>query len=269
MLNVVAITGAGLSVDSGIRPYRGDGGIYTELEQKYGMRIEQLLTVGHFKKDPDTFWDYWATMHSAVGSVEPNAAHHALVSISDKTNFIEITQNVDGLSKRAGMLTDEIIELHGSAHSYRCFRCGIAHSVTVVEGMPTPRCNSCGHPEHAPIRPNIVMFGETIKSEHYKLAVSRCRNADVLLVIGTTLQFGYLVDFIQAACLNDAVLIHIDPNAAEDVVPNEAVGLNPTFALPERANVGVPAVAEILSSAITKQDVIDALRALNSSIHVS
>ncbi len=267
-LNVVAITGAGLSVDSGIRPYRGDTGVYTELEQQYGMPIEKLLTVQQFKKDPDTFWNYWATMHSAVGSVEPNTAHHALVRLSDKTNYLEITQNVDGLSKRAGILADELIELHGSAHSYRCFRCGIAHSVTVTSNMDTPRCTSCGMPEHAPIRPNIVMFGEMIKSEHYRTGTNRCRNADVLIVIGTTLQFGYLIDFIQAACLNDAVLIHVDPNA-DEFEPNSAVGHNPTFGIPMGAAAGVPLVVDAILSSTTKNEVIDVLKAIQCSIRIS
>ena len=213
MLKVVAITGAGLSVESGIRPYRGPTGVYTELEEKYGMPAEELLTFHTFWKNPDLFWTYWKDMATEVGSVEPNDAHKALVRISDKTTFLEVTQNVDGLSRKAGLLDSELIELHGTAYAYRCARCGIAHSVVVHAAMETPRCTRCGKPEQAPIRPNIVMFGETIKTEHYKRSFLAAKNADVLLLIGTSLQFGYLTDFIDAAMTNNAVVVQIDPQA--------------------------------------------------------
>ncbi len=213
MLRIVAITGAGLSVASGIRPYRGPTGVYTELEEQYGLPIEELLTYQSFRKDPDRFWTYWKNMASAIGEVAPNAAHESLVSISKKATFLEITQNVDGLSRAAGLPDNELIELHGSAHKHQCTRCGIAHDVKVHDAMEVPRCGTCGDPENALIRPKIVMFNENIKSEHYKRGFLAAKNADVVLLVGTTMQFGYLADFVSAALTSGAYIITIDPNA--------------------------------------------------------
>lgn len=213
MLRVVVISGAGLSVDSGIRPYRGADGIYTEMEEKYGCAPEELVTTLALRKQTDLFWTFWESKMLMFKDVQPCDAHKHLVEIEAKTNFLEVTQNVDGLSRAAGMPDNALVELHGSAHSYRCDRCGIAHQLYIREGMGTQRCYRCGDPAHAPIRPNVVLFGEMIKTAHYNKAYTAAKGADILITVGTTLQFGYLMDFVHAAIDAGAKTINIDPTA--------------------------------------------------------
>lgn len=215
MLRIVVISGAGLSVDSGIRPYRGATGIYTEMMEKYGRAPEQLITATAVHKESDLFWEFWEKKMVMLQAASPCDAHNALVEIEAKSSFLEITQNVDGLSLKAGMPTDKLIELHGNAFSYRCNRCGLAHQLWIREGMGTQRCYRCGDPDHAPIRPNVVLFNECIKSEHYKQSFLAAKNADILITVGTTLQFGYLMDFVHAAIGNSAITINIDPQAEQ------------------------------------------------------
>lgn len=215
MLRIVVITGAGLSVDSGIRPYRGETGIYTEIIEKYGRAPEELITANTIHKEPDLFWEIWEKKMLMLQGAKPCDAHLALVEIEKKATFLEITQNVDGLSLAAGMPADKVIELHGNAYGFRCNRCGVAHELWIREGMGTQRCYRCGDPDHAPIRPTVVLFGECIKSEHYKRGFMAAKNADVLITVGTTLQFGYLMDFVHAGIGNSAVTINIDPAATQ------------------------------------------------------
>lgn len=243
MLRVVVITGAGLSVDSGIRPYRGPTGIYTEMQQKYGRSPEELVTTTALRKETELFWGMWASKMHMLRDAAPCAAHKALVEIEAKSNFLEVTQNVDGLSRAAGMPERALIELHGNAHSYRCDRCGIAHSPLLQEDMGVPRCYRCGDPDHAPIRPNVVLFGELIKSEDYKRAFIAAKAADVLITVGTTLQFGYLTDFVHAAIGNNAVTIDIDPDAVQDAYYD--------VTLPLTASVGLDMVNKCLTAEMT------------------
>lgn len=215
MLRVVVITGAGLSVDSGIRPYRGPTGIYTEMVERYGRAPEELITAKAIHKESDLFWEFWEQKMLMLQGSKPCDAHLALVQIQEKTTFLEITQNVDGLSLAAGMPPEQLIELHGNAYSYRCNRCGLAHQLWIREGMGTQRCHRCGDPEHAPIRPNVVLFGEAISSQNYRRSFLAAKNADILITVGTTLQFGYLMDFVHAGIGNSAVTINIDPNTEQ------------------------------------------------------
>ena len=214
MLRVVVITGAGLSVDSGIRPYRGPTGIYTEMMEKYGRAPETIVTPQCVHKEPELFWELWE--QKMLSAASPCDAHKALVEIEQKTHFLEVTQNVDGLSRKAGIPDNYLIELHGTAQSYRCNRCGIAHQPHFREGMGVPRCYRCGDPDHAPIRPNVVLFGENIKSEHYKRACIAAKGADILICVGTSMQFGYLMDMVYAAMGNNAVVVNIDPQAVRN-----------------------------------------------------
>lgn len=244
MLRVVVISGAGLSVESGIRPYRGPTGIYTEMQEKYGRLPEELVTTKALRKETELFWEFWSKTKMSLKDSKPNPAHYALVEIEKKSNFLEVTQNVDGLSFHAGMPPYACIELHGTAATYRCDRCGIAcKPPELSEGMEVPRCQSCGDPEHAPIRPNVVLFGEMIKTEDYKAAFIAAKAADILITVGTSLQFGYLGDFVDAAMGNNAVIVDIDPDAVNDVFYD--------VVLPTTASEGLMMVNECLTAEMT------------------
>lgn len=209
--NVVAITGAGLSEESGIPTYRGANGIYTTIEKELGEPIEKIISAHTAKHRPELFWRYWWSIYSKIHSCEPNSAHHLLRQISiESKSFVEITQNIDGYSVLAGIDESQIIELHGTANTYSCIRCGKLSQLTNVQSG-VPKCPTCIDTPKSILRPRIVMFGECIKSKKYKSAISASARADVLLVIGTELHFSYLVDFLMAARRNNALIIFINP----------------------------------------------------------
>jgi NAD-dependent deacetylase len=209
--NVVAITGAGLSEESGIPTYRGANGIYTTIEKELGEPIEKIISAHTAKHRPELFWRYWWSIYSKIKSCEPNEAHRLLKKISNQSkSFVEITQNIDGYSVLAGIDEKHVIELHGTANTYSCIRCGQLCQLN-NEQSGVPKCSTCIDTPKSILRPRIVMFGESIKSKNYKSAISASSKADVLLVIGTELHFSYLIDFLMAARRNNALIIFINP----------------------------------------------------------
>jgi NAD-dependent deacetylase len=211
MLNIVVISGAGLSVESGIRPYRGETGIYTEMMERYDRPAEELVTRKVLEREPELFWDLWERKMLMLSQAAPCDAHRALVNIASKSNFLEITQNVDGLSRMAGMPNDSLIELHGNARNYTCMTCGVKHDLWIRKGMGVQRCYRCKVEGGALIRPGVVMFNEMINIDHYQRARLAARNADLFVVVGTTLQFDYLLEFLHLSYINMADTIYIDP----------------------------------------------------------
>lgn len=210
--NVVAITGAGLSVESGIPTYRGPDGIYTKIQKTLGKPIEDIIHPTTAKSNPELFWQYWWTIKEVIDASKPNKAHHLLKEISGKAkSFLEITQNIDGLSLKSGMNDDQIIEIHGSANLYHCIRCGLKSDLDGFPRAGVPNCPSCIPTKKSIFRPNVVMFTENIKSEHYKRAISRASQCDVMLIIGTELHFDYLIDMVMTARSNKAIIIWINP----------------------------------------------------------
>src|SRR5690349_17291351 len=112
---VVALTGAGISAESGIPTFRGAGGLWNN------FRAEDLATPQAFKRDPRLAWEWYAWRQGLIANAEPNAGHRALVGLEGRTAFNLVTQNVDGLHARAG--STDPVELHGSIWKVRCTHC--------------------------------------------------------------------------------------------------------------------------------------------------
>jgi len=173
---VAALTGAGISAESGVPTFRD---AQTGLWEKFDPL--QLATPRAFAEHPKLVWDWYTWRRELVAGVKPNPAHYALAEIERAVpECMVITQNVDGLHRRAG--SRKLIELHGNIARVKCSREG-----TVVErwdsaGDEVPRCAACG----ALLRPDVVWFEEMLAPEAIDAAESMARRCDLMLVIGTS-----------------------------------------------------------------------------------
>jgi NAD-dependent deacetylase len=173
---IVVLTGAGISAESGIPTFRGPEGIWNQ------RRAEELASPQAFSEDPGLIWEFYAWRRKVVAAAEPNRAHRTLVEIEAAcSGFLLITQNVDGLHKRAG--NKRILELHGSLWRFRCTCCQHEwddFNIPLQETIPS--CPEC----RAMARPGVVWFGEAIPARLISAAVSAAEGSRLMLVIGTS-----------------------------------------------------------------------------------
>lgn len=173
----VVFTGAGVSAESGIPTFRD---ALTGLWERYDP--QQLATEEGFRADPQLVWRWYASRRERIGQVRPNAAHEAIAEFGRrKPGLLVVTQNIDGLHQRAG--SADVVELHGSILRARCLAgCpGPALGWERDERVP-PRCARCG----APLRPDVVWFGEMLPEAALERAQRAARSCDLLLVVGTS-----------------------------------------------------------------------------------
>jgi len=182
----VALTGAGISVPSGIPPFRGEGGIWERFD-------DGQFTYGRFQRDPAGFWADRLELQEAMfdGGVEPNVAHEALLALEHLETII--TQNTDGLHQEANEMAPKprsrptVLELHGNAQQVVCQSCGGQERADpvftrVADGERPPRCG-CG----GVYKPDVVLFGESLPEETLERAREATQGCDLCLVIGTSL----------------------------------------------------------------------------------
>ena len=173
--NLIALTGAGISAESGIPTFRGEGGLWS----KY--KPEELATPEAFMRNPRIVWEWYAWRIDLVLSAKPNPAHRALAELEDMGILkITITQNVDNLHERAG--TKKLIKLHGDILTARCISCGYKQHLSAPPKDLPPKCPSCGDI----LRPDVVWFGEPLPAKAIEEAFESARRADVILVVGTS-----------------------------------------------------------------------------------
>jgi len=172
---VVALTGAGVSAESGVPTFRE---AQTGLWARY--RAEDLATPEAFARNPRMVWQWYAWRRELVRHAEPNSGHLALAALERRIpSFAVVTQNVDGLHQRAG--SRAVVELHGNLFADRCFREGEAIESGASEGEP-PACPRCG----GPVRPGVVWFGESLPEAAVAEANALLRGCQILLVAGTS-----------------------------------------------------------------------------------
>jgi NAD-dependent deacetylase len=207
--NVAVLTGAGISAESGVPTFRGPGGLW----QNHSP--ERLATPEAFAENPRLVWEWYDWRRSFVRKAEPNAGHRALVELERRktvgtpasTNFVLVTQNVDGLHDRAGSRT--VVKLHGDIWLLRCVGCG---SEEPNEQVPLPelppRCR-CG----AMLRPGVVWFGEPLPAVAWERAVEASARAQVFLAIGTSAVVYPAAGLAEVACAAGAKLAIINAEA--------------------------------------------------------
>jgi NAD-dependent deacetylase len=181
--SVVALTGAGISVPSGIPDFRSPGtGLWENVDPM------EVAHISVWRRDPQRFWGFYGQRFATLEGKQPNGAHRALAALeADGQLEAVITQNIDGLHRAAG--TQELIEVHGSIATASCLRDGRSYPLAETrarmaadpEGIP--RCD-CG----APLKPDVVLFGEMLDEVALDRASQLAANADLLLAIGSSLE---------------------------------------------------------------------------------
>jgi len=178
---VVALTGAGISVPSGIPDFRTPGtGIWENVDPM------EVAHIDAWRANPERFWSFYGERFQTLGDKKPNGAHLALVEL-ERRGMLQavITQNIDMLHRRAG--TRELVEVHGSIASCSCLSCGgRVHSAQVLAGLAqatVPAC-ACGRP----LKPDVVLFGEFLPEAALDRATELAAAADLLLCVGSSLE---------------------------------------------------------------------------------
>lgn len=198
--NAVALTGAGISVESGIPAFRGAQGMW----EKYDPM--EYATLSAFLRNPGKVWGMLAEMVDILSRAAPNDAHRALAEL-ERIGVLRsiITQNVDGLHQAAGSC--RVIEFHGTAFELLCLSCGNRYRSRekVREGIP-PRCG-CG----AILKPDLVLFGEPIPWSAQEEAENEAKTAQVLLVAGTSAQVTPACEIPALAKRQGALIVEINP----------------------------------------------------------
>ena len=170
-----ALTGAGVSSESGVPTFRGKDGLWN----KY--RPEDLATPEAFMRNPQLVWEWYNWRIKLVKSTEPNPAHYTLKEFeSIFEEFHTITQNVDNLHQKAG--SRNVIELHGNLLRARCTGCGKIYTDFEIREGELPRCPECG----ALLRPDVVWFGEMLPPDALRKSFEIARNSEFFFVIGTS-----------------------------------------------------------------------------------
>jgi len=181
--SVVALTGAGISVPSGIPDFRSPGtGMWETVDPM------EVAHIDVFRRAPERFWRFYGDRFATLGDREPNGAHRALVEL-ERAGRLDavITQNIDMLHRKAG--TEALVEVHGSIASASCLECRDAWPAEAVRARLVadehgiPRCD-CG----APLKPDVVLFGEYLPPEALDRAQALCEGADLLLCVGSSLE---------------------------------------------------------------------------------
>lgn len=174
---VVALTGAGISAESGVPTFRGEGGIWRS------HRAQDLATPQAFQHHPARVWAFYHFRRRLVHSCQPNPAHYTLAEIESQlgNQFTLITQNVDGLHNLAG--SHSLIEIHGSMWQIKCSRCQKSWpDRNLYAEDELPACPTCGQMA----RPDVVWFGEGLDQAKLEVSYQAAKRASIMLVIGTS-----------------------------------------------------------------------------------
>ena len=174
----VALTGAGVSTESGIPDFRSAGGIWSRFDPY------EVASIDAFHRDPAKVWEFYALRLAVLADARPNAAHHALARLEGE-GLVQavVTQNVDRLHIAAG--SRDVIEVHGSIGRATCLACGAEVGGDDLRRLlPLPLCPRCG----AILKPGVVMFGELLPGAELDRATVLAQAAGLLLVVGSSLE---------------------------------------------------------------------------------
>jgi NAD-dependent deacetylase len=219
---VIALTGAGISAESGIPTFRGEEGYWTVGSEVY--RPQELATHAAFRRMPDQVWQWYLYRRTVCRAAQPNAAHRALVELEEHLGdrFRLITQNVDGLHLRAGSSMDRTYQIHGNIDFMRCSsECSvdlypIPEEVGAVERETEPSadalarllCPRCGERS----RPHVLGFDECYDEQHFRFESSlrAASGADLLLIVGTSASTNLPVQVVELAARSGATVVDIN-----------------------------------------------------------
>lgn len=194
----IALTGAGISVESGIPDFRSAQGLWSKYDPS------EYATIEAFYADPEKVWKMLLEMEEVIRSAKPNKAHTAMGEL-EKLGYLDcvITQNVDNLHQEGG--SKNVIEYHGNGKTYSCLWCGRKEVTSSREAGSIPRC-TCG----AVLKPDVVFFGEAIPSDVLNRSFDLAARSEVVLVIGTSAAVYPAMTIPSVAKRNGATIIEIN-----------------------------------------------------------
>lgn len=217
--NIVFFGGAGVSTESGIPDFRSVDGLY---HQKYDYPPETILSHSFYRSKTEEFYRFYRDKMLCLDA-QPNAAHRKLAELEQAGKLkAVITQNIDGLHQAAG--SRKVLELHGSVQRNYCEQCGKffdAHSIKAMTGVP--KCDACG----GSIKPDVVLYEEGLDNDTVSESIRRIREADMLIIGGTSLVVypaAGLIDYYQG---NKLVLINLSATGRDsmaDLVIQGSIG---------------------------------------------
>jgi NAD-dependent deacetylase len=208
----VAFTGAGASAESGVPTFRGDGGVWSEYD-------ERDFTFQRLRREPAAFWTDWLSLRGDLaGAYDPNPAHRALADLESAGHLhAVVTQNVDALHQAAG--SEDVVGLHGSTARVACRDCGGAFDANPVlerarGGELPPECADCG----GVLEPDAVLFGEPLPRDRLRRAEALADTCDVFLVVGSSLEVEPAASLPRRAARSGAslVVVNLDPTPVDD-----------------------------------------------------
>ena len=214
---VVALTGAGLSTDSGIPDFRGPQGVWTK-----NPMAEKLSNIHYYMSDPEVRKASWkARMDHTAWTAKPNAGHAALADLERRGKLHAlITQNIDELHQQAGNSPEKVIEVHGTMRKVVCMECGMTAPMQkaldrVRAGEVDPPCRDCG----GILKSATISFGQALVPEVIDAAMRVAQEADLFLAIGSTLQVYPVAGAVPLARAAGAkiVIINAEPTQFDDI----------------------------------------------------
>jgi NAD-dependent deacetylase len=235
---ILVVTGAGISAESGIPTFRGPDGYWRNLDPT------KLATEAAFRENPALVWEWYRERRGLIRRCEPNAAHVAVVQLaSHAREFLLLTQNVDDLHARAEwqgrrLTRDQMVQIHGDIFVTQCLRCDYCRRESTDDVTGVPYCPKCD----SPLRPGVIWFGENLDPREVRrvenfLAGGPC---DVVLVVGTTATFDYIIDWALTAKGPNGSLIEINP-------AESALSIHASEVIREPAAIALPRVVQELA----------------------
>jgi NAD-dependent deacetylase len=220
--NIVVLTGAGISVASGLRPFRGPGGLWNEVD------VLEYATAQALRVDPFKVWKFSAVLREQLKTTEPNQAHYSLANLEANLKnyqlFTLITQNIDGLHTKAG--SKNVIEMHGNVNITKCTKkkCKLKPFEETESHLDKlPLCKLCGNP----LRHDIVLFNEDIPMKAQKDIKRSLRGCNLFIAIGTSGEVYPAAGFVKTAKSYGAktILINLESyDSAKDIFDDVIIG---------------------------------------------
>jgi NAD-dependent deacetylase len=209
----LALTGAGVSAESGIPTFRGEGGLWKQYDPV------KVASIEYFMADPSAYWRVSKDRGRVALAARPNPGHHALAALEAAGHLAGVvTQNTDGLHQEAG--SRNVIEIHGSSRTVQCLDCGTREPRADVQArldveMP-PRCKVCGGTF---LKPTVVLFGEPMPQAAVAKAFALAREADLVLVVGSSLVVYPAADVPLVALRSGArmIVINAEPTPFDEL----------------------------------------------------
>src|SRR5712671_3409288 len=201
--NILVLTGAGISAESGVPTFRGGGNraIWK------GMPFDVISSAGMLARDLPAVWEWFNYRRGLLASLKPNPAHEAIARWQTRFQDLTlVTQNIDGLHQAAG--SRNVTELHGNIWRARCFECSSRHDVRELNcNTGVPVCLDCG----GNLRPDVVLFGEMLPTGAFEDAAMRAQSCDLCFVIGTSAVVYPAASIPEIARSASAYVVEVNP----------------------------------------------------------